>query len=104
MSRLTDYSRRLFLAASAIVVACMPFVALAEELGWNQRPLHLLQSFVAVPVACVTSGLYLWSRRGQPGEGAMRALSWFVFVSTLLWVVLLAYVLGFADFSVLDQK
>jgi hypothetical protein len=104
MSRLTDYSRRIFLGAAAIVVACMPFVALAEELGWNQRPLHLLQSFVAVPVACVTSGLYLWSRRGQPGEGAMRALSWFVFVGTLLWVAFLVFVLGFADFSVLDQK
>jgi hypothetical protein len=104
MSRLTAYSRRIFLAASAIVVGCMPLVILAEKLGWNQRPLHLVQSFVAVPVACVTSGLYLWSRRGQPGEGAMRALSWFVFVSTLLWVALLVFVLGFADFSALDQK
>jgi hypothetical protein len=104
MSRLTDYSRRFFLAASAIVVACMPLVTLAEKLGWNQRPLHLVQSFIAVPVACVASGLYLWSRRGQPGEGAMRALAWLVFIGTLLWVALLVFVLGFADFSALDQK
>ena len=104
MSQFTDFTRRIFLAASAVVVACMPLVTLAEKLGWNQRPLHLLQSFIAVPVACVASGLYLWSRRGQPGDGAMRALAWFVFVGTLLWVALLAYVLGFADFSVLDQK
>jgi len=82
----------------------MPLVTIAEKLGWNQRPLHLVQSFIAVPVACVASGLYLWSRRGQPGEGAMRALAWFVCVGTLLWVALLIFVLGFADFSVLDQK
>jgi hypothetical protein len=104
MSRLTEYARRIFLAAAAVVVACMPLVFLAERLGWNQRPLHLAQSFVAVPVACVASGLYLWSRRGQPGEGAMRALAWFVFVGTLLWVALLVFALVFADFSVMDQK
>ena len=104
MSRLTVYSRRFFLAASAVVVGCMPLVTLAEKLGWNQRPLHLLQSFVAVPVACLASGLYLWSRRGQSGEGAMRALAWLVFVGTLLWVALLVFVLGFADFSALDQQ
>ena len=104
MSRLTDTARPIFLGASAVVVACMPLVTLAEKLGWNQRPLHLVQSFIAVPVACVASGLYLWSRRGQPGEGAMRALAWFVFVGTLLWVALLIFVLGFADFSALDQK
>ena len=104
MSRLTACSRQTYLVASAVVVGCMPLVTLAEKLGWNQRPLHLLQSFIAVPVACVASGLYLWSRRGQPGDGAMRALAWFVFVGTLLWVALLAYVLGFADFSWMDQK
>jgi len=104
MSRLTACSRQTYLVASAVVVACMPLVTLAEKLGWNQRPLLLVQSFIAVPVACLASGLYLWSRRGQSGEGAMRALSWFVFVSTLLWVVLLAYVLGFAAFSALDQQ
>jgi hypothetical protein len=104
MARLTDHSRRIFSAAAAAVVACMPLVTLAEKLGWNQRPIHLAQSFVAVPVACVASGLYLWSRRGQPGEGAMRALAWFVFVGTLLWVALLAYVLCFADFSWMDQE
>jgi len=104
MSKLESRARRIFLGAAAVVVACMPLVTLAEKLGWNQRPLHLVQSFIAVPVACVASGLYLWSRRGQPGEGAMRALAWFVFVGTLLWVALLIFVLGFADFSALDQK
>jgi hypothetical protein len=92
------------LAAGAVVVAGMPLVLLAERLGWNQRPIHLAQSFIAVPVACGASGLYLWSRRGQSGEGAMRALAWFVFIATLLWVALLVFALGFADFSALDQK
>ncbi len=86
------------------MVACMPLVILAEKLGWNQRPIHLAQSFIAVPVACLASGLYLWGRRGQPGEGAMRALAWLVFVVSLLWVALLVFALWFADFSVLDQK
>jgi hypothetical protein len=96
--------RRIFLGAAAVVVACMPLVTLAEKLGWNQRPIHQAQSFIAVPVACLASGLYLWTRRGQPGEGAMRALAWLVFVGTLLWLALLVFVLWFADFSVLDQK
>ena len=104
MSRLTDAARRIFLGAAAVVVACMPLVILAEKLGWNQRPIHLAQSFIAVPVACLASGLYLWGRRGQPGEGALRALAWLVFVVTLLWVALLAYVLWFADYSWMDQK
>ncbi len=104
MSRLSDIARRIFLGAAAVVVACMPLVILAEKLGWNQRPIHLAQSFIAVPVACLASGLYLWGRRGQPGEGAMRALAWLVFVVTLLWVALLAYVLWFADYSWMDQK
>ncbi len=104
MSRLTDAARRIFLGAAAVVVACMPLVILAEKLGWNQRPIHLAQSFIAVPVACLASGLYLWGRRGQPGEGAMRALAWLVFVVSLLWVALLVFALCFADFSVLDQE
>ncbi len=104
MAKYAEHARRVFLAAAAVVVACMPLVTLAEKLGWNQRPLHPAQSFVAVPIACVASGLYLWSRRGQPGEGAMRALAWLVFVGTLLWVALLIFALGFADFSVMDQE
>lgn len=104
MAKYADHARRVFLAAAAVVVACMPLVIVAEKLGWNQRPLHLTQSFVAVPIACLASGLYLWGRRGQSGEGAMRALAWLVFVGTLLWVALLAYVLWFADFSWMDQQ
>lgn len=104
MSRLTEAARRSFLGAAAVVVACMPLVILAEKLGWNQRPIYLAQSFIAVPVACLASGLYLWRRRGQPGEGAIRALAWLVFIVTLLWVALLGYVLGSADYSVPDQK
>ena len=104
MSRLTEAARRSFLGAAAVVVACMPLVILAEKFGWNQRPIHLVQSFIAVPIACLASGLYLWSRGGQPGGGAMRALAWLVFVVTLLWTALLAYVLGFADYSGMDQK
>ncbi len=104
MSRLTDAARRIFLGAAAVVVACMPLVILAEKLGWNQRPIHKAQSFIAVPVACLASGLYLWGRRGPAGHGGMRALAWLVFVVTLLWVALLVFALWFADFSVLDQK
>lgn len=104
MPKLESYARRIFLGAAAIVVACMPLVTLTEKLGWNQRPIHLTQSFIAVPIACLASGLYLWSRRGQPGEGAMRALAWLVFVVTCMWVALLAYVLCFADYSWMDQK
>jgi hypothetical protein len=104
MSKLESYARRIFLGAATVVVACMPLVILAEKLGWNQRPIHKAQSFVAVPVACLASGLYLWGRRGQPGDGAMRALAWLVFVVSLLWTALLAYVLWFADYSWMDQK
>ena len=100
----TLFFRRLFLVASAIVVACMPLVTLAEKLGWNQRLIHQAQSFIAVPIACLASGLYLWNRRGQSGEGALRALAWLVFVVTILWVALLGFALCFADYSWMDQR
>lgn len=102
--RLTKACRRIFLSASAFTLLCVPIVTLAEKLGWNQRPIHLAQSFIAVPVACLASGLYLWSRRGQTGEGAMRALAWLVFIVTFLWIALLVFALWFADYSWMDQK
>jgi len=104
MTPATMLFRRLFLGAAAVVVACMPLVTLAEKLGWNQRLIHQAQSFIAVPITCLASGLYLWNRRGQPGEGAMHPLAWLVFVVTCMWVALLAYVLWFADYSWMDQK
>jgi hypothetical protein len=104
MSKLENYARRIFLAATAVVVACMPLLALVEKNGWSPRPLLIAQSFIAVPIACLASGLYLWSRRGQSGEGAVRALAWLVFVVTCMWVALLAYVLWFADYSWMNQK
>ena len=43
--------RAVFIGSSVVVLLCIPWVLSAEAFGWNQRPAHLLQSFVAIPVA-----------------------------------------------------
>ena len=43
--------RAFFIGAAVVVLLCMPWVLAAEAFGWNQRPAHLLQSFIAIPIA-----------------------------------------------------
>jgi len=103
MRRVVDYYRWVFLAASGLVIACMPWLWLAERFGWSQRPIHWVQTFLAVPIAGVASALFLWASRGEPGSRGLRAWPSVVFVTAFLWVALLAYVLWFVDFSWMNQ-
>jgi len=98
------FSRRAMLGASGLVIACMPWLWLAERFGWSQRPIHLVQTFLAVPIAGVESALFLWASRSEAGSRGLRAWAWVVFVTAFLWVAFVAYVLWFADFSWMNQR
>lgn len=85
--------RTTFIAAAFVVVLCIPWVLMAESHGWNQRPAHLLQSFIAVPVAFLSSGVFLWLPSPHGAPLWERRLAWAVWVLSGLWVALIAYVL-----------
>ena len=104
MKRFTDCSRQIFLASSAIGVACVPWLWCAERWGWNQRPIHLTQTFVAVPVAFVAGALFLWFGRSSEEGRMWRPFAWVVVVASGLWLAFLAYVLWCVDFSWMNQN
>ena len=52
-SAMTKLCRRVMLGALGLSFACVPWLWCAERWGWNQRPIHLTQTFVAVPVASI---------------------------------------------------
>jgi len=71
------------LGGVGLVFVCVPWLWCAERLGWSQRPIHLMQTFLAVPVAFI---------------------AWVVVVASGLWLAFLAYVLFGADYSWMNQK
>ena len=103
-SALTKLCRRLMLGGVGLAFACAPWLWCAERWGWNQRPIHLAQTFVAVPVAFVAGALFLWFGRSSEEGRAWRPFAWVVVVASGLWLAFLAYVLWCADFSWMNQK
>lgn len=85
--------RTIFIAASVIVLLCIPWVLAAEAYGWNQQPAHLLQSFVAIPVAFLSSGMFLWLRAPEDAPAWERRVAWAVWVLSGLWLAVLVCVL-----------
>jgi hypothetical protein len=104
MRRVVDYYRWVFLAAMGVVIACIPWLWLAERFGWSQRPIHLTQTFLAVPAVWLASVGFLWFGREEPGSRALRVFAWFAWFAATLWLAFLAYVLFFVDFSWMDQR
>ena len=84
--------RAFFIGAAAVVLLCMPWVLAAEAYGWTQRPAHLLQSFIAVPIAFLSSGIFLWLPSPEGAPVWERRLAWAVWVLSGLWVLMLAWV------------
>ena len=84
--------RIVFIGAAVVVVACIPWVLAAEAFGWSQRPVHLLQSFVAVPVAFLSSGVFLWLRSPEGAPAWERRLAWAVWGLSGIWLLLMAWV------------
>lgn len=84
--------RTTFIAASVIVLACIPWVLAAEAYGWSQRPAHLLQSFLAIPIAFLSSGVFLWLRVPEDAPAWERRVAWVVWVLSGLWLLLMAWV------------
>jgi hypothetical protein len=85
------FLRTSFIGAAAVVLLCMPWVLAAEACGWNQRPAHLLQSFVAIPIAFLSSGIFLWLPSPEGTPAWERRLAWAVWVLSGLWVLMLAW-------------
>lgn len=84
--------RTVFIGAASVVLLCMPWVLAAEEYGWSQRPVHLLQSFVAVPIAFVSSVAFLCLRTHEDAPKWERRAAWAVCVLSGLWLLLMAWV------------
>ena len=84
--------RILFIGAAVVVLLCMPWVLAAEAYGWNQRPAHLLQSFIAIPIAFLSSGIFLWLPSPEGSPPWERRLAWAVWVFSGLWVLMMAWV------------
>lgn len=85
--------RTTFIAAALVVVLCMPWVLAAEAYGWNQRPAHLLQSLIAIPIAFLSSGMFLWLRSPEDAPVWERRLAWAVWILSGLWLALVVWVL-----------
>ena len=84
--------RAVFMGAAVVVVACIPWVLAAEAFGWSQRPVHLLQSFVAVPVAFVSSVAFLCLRTHEDAPKWERRAAWAVCVLSGAWLAMLLWV------------
>lgn len=84
--------RTVFIGAAVVVVACMPWVLAAEAFGWSQRPVHLLQSFVAIPVAFVSSVAFLCLRTPEDAPRWERRAAWAVCILSGVWVAMLVWV------------
>ena len=84
--------RIVFIGAAVVVVACIPWVLVAEAFGWSQRPVHLLQSFVAVPVAFVSSVAFLCLRTLEDAPRWERRAAWAVCILSGAWLAMLLVV------------
>ena len=85
--------RAVFISAAVVVLLCIPWVLTAEAYGWNQRPAHLLQSFIAIPIAFLSSGMFLWLRAPEGSPAWERRAAWTVWVLSGAWLTMLAWVL-----------
>ena len=103
-SAMTKLCRRLMLGAVGLGFACVPWLMWVERFGGNERLVHLVQTFVAMPVAFVAGALFLWFGRASEEGRGWRSFAWVVVVTSGLWLAFLAYVLLFADFSWMNQK
>jgi hypothetical protein len=103
-TRVVAFYRKAFLAAVGVVIACIPWLWLAERSGWSQRPIHFIQTFLAVPAVWLASVGFLWFGRVEPGSRGLRVFAWFAWFIATLWLAFLAYVLFFVDFSWMDQR
>ena len=84
--------RTFFIGAAVVVLLCIPWVLAAEAYGWNQRPAHLLQSFIAIPVAFLSSGIFLCLRSPAEAPKWERRAAWAVFVLAGAWLAVLVWV------------
>lgn len=84
--------RTILIVAAVIVLLCIPWVLAAEAYGWNQRPAHLLQSFIAIPTAFLSSGMFLWLRVPEDAPAWERWAAWAVWVLSGAWLAMLAWV------------
>jgi hypothetical protein len=85
--------RTVFIGAAVVVVACIPWVLATEAFGWSQRPVHLLQSFIAIPAAFVSSVTFLFLRAPEEAPKWERRAAWAVCVLSGAWLAMLAWVL-----------
>jgi hypothetical protein len=84
--------RSVFMGAAVVVLLCMPWVLAAEAFGWSQRPVHLLQSFVAVPIAFLSSVAFLCLRTPEDAPKWERRAAWAVCILSGAWVAMLLVV------------
>lgn len=84
--------RTIFIASSVVVLLCMPWILAAEAYGWSQRPAHLLQGFIAIPIAFLSSGIFLWLPSPEGAPAWERRLAWGVCVLSGFWLLLMAWV------------
>ena len=85
--------RTVFIGAAVVVVAGIPWVVATEAFGWSQRPVHLLQSFIAIPAAFVSSVTFLFLRAPEEAPKWERRAAWAVCVLSGAWLAMLAWVL-----------
>ena len=84
--------RTVFIGAAVVVVACIPWVLATEAFGWSQRPVHLLQSFIAIPAAFVSSVTFLFLRAPEEAPKWERRAAWAVCVLSGAWLAMLVWV------------
>jgi hypothetical protein len=84
--------RTVFIGAAVVVVACIPWVLATEAFGWSQRPVHLLQSFIAIPAAFVSSVTFLFLRAPEEAPKWERRAAWAVGVLSGAWLAMLVWV------------
>lgn len=90
---LRSAARNVFLGAALVVLLCIPWVLAGSAFGWSERPAHLLQSFLAIPVAFLSSGWFLGMRTPEGSPDWERRLAWVVCVLSGLWLAFMAWVL-----------
>ena len=83
--------RTVFIGAAVVVVACIPWVLATEAFGWSQRPVHLLQSFIAIPAAFVSSVTFLFLRAPEEAPKWERRAAWAVCVLSGAWLAMLLW-------------
>ncbi len=86
--------RHAFVMAASATLVCVLWVLVAEVMGWYQRPMHILLSFVVIPVAFLSSGLFLCLRVPVDPPAWERRVAWVVFFLSGAWLTMLVMVWG----------